>query len=163
MLRSRRKAREAALQATYGCDLIQDWSEKMIALYFQIHHPDAESEQATCEHLCFSRDIVRGVAKEIAFLDRHIASVSTNWSIGRMCRIDRNLIRCAAFEIGFIADIPVSVTINEAIELAKEYGGEDSPHFVNGILDKLARHMREDSTLTDVMRSKEMVRTAANQ
>lgn len=147
MLRSRRKAREAALQALFGCDLLEQWDSSLVDLYFQLNHVVADGHDekhatADKEHYEFSRKLIDGVIENRVKLDEKIALVSKNWTIGRMSRIDRNILRIAVFELSFLADVPVSVSLNEAIEIAKEYGGDDSPTFVNGLLDQLAKRIR---------------------
>ena len=86
----------------------------------------------------FSRDIVIGVETRQDRIDETIEAISENWTIMRMPLVDRSILRIAVWEILFADDIPDSVTINEAVEMAKVYGGEDSSKFVNGILGKLA-------------------------
>lgn len=71
-------------------------------------------------------------------LDASIEKASVNWRLGRMPVVDRNILRIGAWELGNRKDIPVSVSINEAIELAKRFGGAESRAFVNGILDRIA-------------------------
>lgn len=139
-MNSRRKAREAVLQALYQCDTLEDWSDESVALYFSIYNPDALQavEGPVKENLEFCRAILGGIIGRLAEIDRHISAASTHWSVSRMARVDRNILRCAAYEIVFASEIPVSVSINEAIEIAKRYGTPDSPMFVNGVLDNIA-------------------------
>jgi len=139
-MNSRRKAREAALQALYQCDTLEDWSPEAVGLYFSIYNPEALSaaDGAVRENVDFARTIIQGVIDNIAAIDRHISGASTHWSVSRMPRVDRNILRCATYEIVFASDIPVSVSINEAIEIAKRYGTADSPMFINGVLDNIA-------------------------
>jgi N utilization substance protein B len=68
---------------------------------------------------------------------------SKNWAISRMARVDLNIIRVAVFELVFLSDIPKNVTMNEAIEVAKKFGTEDSPAFINGMLDEIAATISE--------------------
>jgi N utilization substance protein B len=139
-MNSRRKAREAALQALYQCDTLEDWSDEAIALYFSVYNPEAikVSAGAAQENVDFARTIIHGVIANISVIDSHITGASTHWSVARMPRVDRNILRCATFEIIFASDIPVSVSINEAIEIAKRYGTAESSMFINGVLDKIA-------------------------
>ena len=74
-------------------------------------------------------------------LDEMIARCSLNWKVPRMGIVDRNILRLAAFELAFEADVPSRVTLNEGIELAKRYGTEESGAFVNGILDRIAQEL----------------------
>lgn len=88
----------------------------------------------------YARMLIFGVASHSAELDRTISMCSRNWAIDRMPVVDRCLLRLAVFELKYVEDVPVSVSINEAVELAKEFGGEDDSHrFVNGILGRIAR------------------------
>ncbi|NLF25310.1 MAG: transcription antitermination factor NusB [Deltaproteobacteria bacterium] len=139
-MKSRRKAREAALQALYQCDTLGDWSDAAIDLYFSVFQSgQAETDDLGGEdNRAFARMLMLGVLEHRSEIDDHIAGASNRWSMGRMCRVDRNLLRLAAFEIAYLPEIPVSVSINEAIEISKRYGIDDSPMFINGVLDNLA-------------------------
>ena len=77
-------------------------------------------------------------------IDKRIVSASENWTMDRMPIVDRSLLRLAASEMCYVEDVPVSVSINEAVNLAKEFGGENSPRFVNGILGRIAIHLEEE-------------------
>ncbi|MDD5435899.1 MAG: transcription antitermination factor NusB, partial [Nitrospira sp.] len=83
------------------------------------------------------------VVKNITSIDEMINRSAENWSFNRMALVDRNIMRIAAYEILFIKDIPVKVTINEAIEIAKRFGGEESCAFINGILDRILRDNKD--------------------
>lgn len=86
----------------------------------------------------FCRDLLAGVEEHLTALDEALEDISENWAVSRMPLVDRNILRLAAYEILHVDDIPDSVSINEAVELAKTYGGEDSSKFVNGVLGRLA-------------------------
>lgn len=86
----------------------------------------------------FCRELVRGAEEHLPEIDETIGAVSENWSVARMPLVDRNILRLATYELIFESDVPASVAINEAVELAKVYGGEDSSKFVNGVLGKIA-------------------------
>jgi N utilization substance protein B len=86
----------------------------------------------------FADELVIGCAKVQEQLDTKIRSVSKHWRLERMSRVDRNIIRLATYELMHQADIPRRVTLNEAVELAKRFGNEESPAFVNGVLDRIA-------------------------
>ena len=81
----------------------------------------------------------KGVLSNLDTIDRELIKNSHNWRLDRMALVDRNVMRIAIYEILFQEDIPNAVSINEAIEIAKRYAGEDSGRFVNGILDKVGR------------------------
>ncbi len=89
----------------------------------------------------FTEDLVRGVLKNRAVLDEQIVAAARNWSLSRMAPVDLALLRIATYELMFLAKIPASVTLNEAIEIAKCYGTRESPAFINGLLDKIAHNV----------------------
>lgn len=129
---SRRQAREVAFQYLYG-----HLPEKSVETSFS--RPDFE---AFCSNFTvtideFAWEIVSGTGKNVPTIDEAISRLSTNWRLERMPRVDLTILRLAAFEIIHRGDIPKTVAINEAVELAKRFGAEDSASFVNGILDKL--------------------------
>ena len=129
---SRKQAREVAFQYLYG-----HLSEKSEATDFnqvEFERFCANFEQGNDD---FAWDLVEGTGKNVPTIDQAIAGVSTNWRIERMPRVDLTILRLAGFEIRFRPDIPKTVSINEAVELAKRFGAEESAAFVNGILDKL--------------------------
>lgn len=92
----------------------------------------------------FSSQLVCGVWEKKEELDRTISKASINWRIERMSRVDRNILRIAVYEILFMEDIPPKVSIDEAVELGKKYGTEESGAFVNGILDKIYLQLKSE-------------------
>ncbi len=90
--------------------------------------------------------LIDGVDEKILALNARLASTSENWKLDRMPVVDRCILRLAAYEMLYVDEVPVSVAINEAVELAKGFGGEDeSPRFVNGVLGRIARQIEEDA------------------
>lgn len=87
----------------------------------------------------FFFDILNGALKHRKSLDEAIKKAAKNWSLTRMALVDRNVLRCAAYELLFRDDIPSKVTLNEAIEIAKKYSTDESHIFINGILNKIAK------------------------
>lgn len=87
--------------------------------------------------------LLDGCREHLAEIDERIVSASENWTMDRMSILDRSLLRLAVFEMSFVDDVPVSVSINEAVNLAKEFGGEDSPRFINGILGRVASQLEQ--------------------
>jgi len=87
----------------------------------------------------YALTLARGVKERQRELDRMIREASEHWAMFRMPAVDRCLLRLSAWEICFNPDLPTQVAINEAVQMAKEYGGEDSPKFINGLLGKIAR------------------------
>lgn len=91
----------------------------------------------------FTEQLVRGVRANIEPIDEQIRASSQNWRLARMTRVDRNILRVGTYELMREPDVPRSVVINEAIEIAKRFGTEDSPAFVNGVLDRVASRVRD--------------------
>lgn len=81
--------------------------------------------------------LIKGVTFNQDDIDGHINGALTNWTPGRVGKIERNLLRIAIYEIAYTDDVPIKVAINEAIEIAKAYGTDESAGFVNGVLDRL--------------------------
>ncbi len=129
---SRRDAREHALQALYSVELHPESPREAVRLFMEAH-PCGKTVRN------FALGLITGVLDNQAGVDARIAEKSPNWSIARMAKIDLCIIRLATYELLYRDDIPRSVTINEAIEIAKKFGSEESPAFVNGILDEIAR------------------------
>jgi len=129
----RRKAREYALQILFQQDIRKDKPTATILKRFWAEHDVDDEVQA------FTEEIIKGTYKHLAAINEKIHACAKNWSIDRMAAVDRNVLRMAVYEILYRNDIPTSVTINEAIEIAKKFGTDDSGSFVNGILDSVAR------------------------
>ncbi len=144
---NRRKAREASLQYLYEMDLSHKESEQVFsASRRQLDLPVVgcdEDSTAQAEINAFTRQIVEGVSHNMREIDRLIESHSTHWKISRMALVDRNILRMAVFELLYCSDIPASVTLNEAIEVAKKFGTEESGSFVNGVLDHIAKDLKK--------------------
>jgi transcription antitermination protein NusB len=128
---SRRKAREAAVQMLYQMDVCGIDAAQAIQLYWQNLGSDADDRE-------FANTLVQGCGEVREALDERIRGVSKHWRLERMSRVDRNIIRLGAFELLHVREIPRRVTLNEAVELAKRFGNEESPAFVNGVLDRIA-------------------------
>ena len=130
----RRKAREWALKILYKIDLTDySYKEALDIFYNNFNIPEELRD--------FIETLVKGVYENKKLIDRYIAKFSTNWRIERMSDVDRNILRMAIFELLFLDDIPPKVTINEAIEIGKKYGSEDSFAFINGILDRVLKEV----------------------
>ncbi len=87
----------------------------------------------------FTEQLVNGIIEYRPVIDQRISSAAKNWSLERMTAVDLSILRIACFELCYQPDIPARVTMNEAIEIAKRYGTKESPSFVNGLLDKIAK------------------------
>ena len=91
--------------------------------------------------------LIKGVEEKMGDIDARLEESSDNWSVSRMPVVDRSILRIAVYEMLYVDDVPVSVAINEAVELAKAFGGEDeSPRFVNGVLGKIARRLESEAS-----------------
>jgi N utilization substance protein B len=140
---SRRRAREFALQALYTADVsgvtVQD---AMNGLWAGLVDGEGVDDQrpAESEEVEFAQRMALGVVSRKEEIDGLIEQCSTNWRLARMPVVDRNILRVAAFELLGCDDIPPTVSINEAVELAKRFGTAESRAFVNGIVDRLARN-----------------------
>ena len=128
----RRKARETALQMLYQIDMTGAAADEAIAVYTSHYLEHSDADQS------FACAVTRGVADHRSEIDALISRTAANWSIERIMPVDRALLRMAVYELRYCAEIPARVTINEAIELAKQYGSDKSPAFINGILDRIA-------------------------
>lgn len=91
----------------------------------------------------FAESLVAGVSENLEQIDKALAEFSTNWALDRMARVDLALLRMAAYELLYCADVPANVVINEAIEVGKRFGTSETSAFINGILDPLARTIRQ--------------------
>jgi N utilization substance protein B len=133
---SRRTGRERALQALYQLDQ-NDKATPHDAVEAAWAASDDQGPRDPDAH-AFATELVSGVRAHLADLDALIEQHSQNWRLDRMQRVDRNVLRLGVFELTRREDIPRKVTINEAIELAKTFGTEDSAAFINGVLDRIA-------------------------
>jgi N utilization substance protein B len=136
----RRRARELALQVLFHMEFNSGDGNEAFDLVCECFGPPEDIRP-------FSRQLVLGVWEKKDELDALISRSSINWRLERMSRVDKNILRLAAFEVLYMKDIPPKVSIDEAVELGKKYGTEDSGAFINGVLDKIyayvARKRRE--------------------
>jgi N utilization substance protein B len=142
---SRRRARQFALQALYQSELTGEpvrvalsalWAGSMDGEGIEEARPPEGNEVE------FTERLVNGVDAHRAAIDAVIEDCSTNWRIPRMPFVDRNILRIAGYELMHCEDVPPTVAMNEAIELAKRYGTAESRAFVNGIVDRMARSVQ---------------------
>ena len=128
---ARTTAREAALQMLFAIDASGSDPEEVIRDYWREMPGDPEDRG-------YADGVVRGVMADLETIDARIRAASTNWRLERMTRVDRNLLRLGAYELGHHPEIPRAVILDEAVEIAKRYGTDDSSAFVNGVLDRIA-------------------------
>lgn len=133
----RTRARRAALSLLYTSEITDEGATKIAeeGRFLTEEGPLPE----------YAHTLVRGIEAHRVGIDKHLAATSENWALGRMPIVDRSILRLAIYEIMYVDDVPTSVAINEAVELAKDYGGEDeSPRFVNGVLGRIAKMLEEE-------------------
>jgi len=140
---ARRSGREAALQMLFQLEASGVTPDLAIELFWRTF------EGADPEGKTYADTIVRGVAENLEGIDKRVTAASQNWRIERMSRVDRNLLRLGTWELMFRADVPRAVILDEAIELAKSFGTDESSGFVNGVLDRIANDLgRKDADRT---------------
>ncbi len=130
----RRKGRAFALMILYELEFRPGDAERVLKEFWQ-DHPAQPEVQA------FADGLVRGTLEHGLELDQLVAANAAHWSLARIAPVERNILRLAAYELLHRHDIPEKVAINEAIELAKLYGSQESGAFVNGILDQIRLHL----------------------
>jgi N utilization substance protein B len=128
---SRSEGRESALQMLFAMEAAGGSADRVIANYWRETPGDPEGR-------AYADEVVHGVSADLDKLDEAIRKASTNWRLERMARVDRNVLRLGAWELMQRSAVPRAVILDEAVELAKRYGSEDSGAFVNGVLDRLA-------------------------
>ena len=133
----RRLARESALALLYSSDLTEQEVSRIVE---SGAYPADDVDLPE-----YAEALILGVAEHREDIDAQLEATSENWALDRMPVVDRAILRLATYEMVYVEDVPVSVAINEAVELAKVYGGEDdSSRFVNGVLGRIARSLEND-------------------
>jgi N utilization substance protein B len=143
----RRRARAAALQALYECEIGGLTPQQALGV---LHHagPPEVDDPGEREH-AFVTSLVRGAMDDKDALDERIGDAAKNWRVERMATLDRLVMRLALQELLAHRDSPPRVVISEAIELARAYSGEDAAKFVNGVLDGAYRRLKEEGLVVD--------------
>ena len=143
LMGTRRKAREAALQFLFQDDFLgkglssqAEPPDERFAAFSLLYQVNKKARIYGCE-------ILRGVFSHLEQIDAAIGEHATNWRLERIAATDRNLLRIAIYELLFAEDVPAQVAINEAVEIAKRFGTEDSPAFINGVLDAVQHSLEE--------------------
>ena len=124
----RRRARELALQMLYRHEVTGASAEDM-------QEDFEEWQRAPAEVQAFAATLLAGTLQHLGDIDRELTAQTANWRLERLAAVDRNILRIAMYELLLSPDVPAAVVIDEAIEIAKRYGAEDSARFVNGVLD----------------------------
>ena len=127
----RRKGRELALQALYQMEIAGDTSPAALESFLSHFEGSGQAKD-------FARRLIAGVTVHQGEIDRIIDQCAENWKLSRMSKVDLPILRLATYELLFCPDIPMNVTLDEAIEIGKRYGSGDSATFINGVLDQVA-------------------------
>ncbi|MBF0528521.1 MAG: transcription antitermination factor NusB [Deltaproteobacteria bacterium] len=147
----RHLARELALRILFQFEAAEPTSAgDAFSLFCRNFAPNRDEENSLeCDEdrfnqaLPYAQELFFGVINHLQNIDQSIAEASQHWRMDRMSRVDRNVLRLAVYEMRFRQDVPHKVSINEAIELGKEFGTEESKAFINGILDRIHHHTAE--------------------
>jgi N utilization substance protein B len=131
----RHLAREVAMQVIFELDGSTARPDPERLLGYRLKEARAGGEQAA-----FARGLVEGVLARLPEIDEEIARASTHWRLDQMAKVERAVLRLATYELMFSPDVPLKAAINESIELAKTFGGDESGRFVNGVLGRVVEH-----------------------
>jgi len=132
----RRKAREEALRILFRLEFENSQAEKTLNQYW-------ENKKASEEIKEYSNWLVNGIISNQSKIDNIIQQVSEHWRISRMALVDRNILRMAVFELLYEENVAPAIVINEAIEIAKKYSGDEAATFVNGVLDAIRKSLKD--------------------
>jgi len=130
-MRKRTLSREIALKILYACDITKDSITECSKVFWE----NSDKRDETVKK--YSEILITGFGSNKEKIDEVISKYAKNWKLNRMATVDRNILRIAAYELLFSEEVPPKVAINEAIEMAKKFGDNDSSKFVNGLLDKI--------------------------
>ena len=134
----RRRARELALQFLYQYDALHEFTGDVSELESELSaFLEGSGISLGDEMREFPTLLILGTCKNLPEIDEIVGRFSEHWRLSRMSNIDRNILRLAVYELIYLSNIPPAVTINEAVELGKRFGTEESGSFINGILDKI--------------------------
>lgn len=142
----RRKSREAAVQLLFMQEFLHDLDESRID--FCLEHFSVIKEARS-----YAKDLCLGVFSQLKKVDSIITCASQNWSISRMSRVDRCILRMATYEICFLSEVPLNVILNEAIEISKRYSSNESANFINGVLDRIGEKGAESRSALEKVRT----------
>lgn len=142
---SRRRSRQRALQVLFQVDVRKQPVEAAIRAYYDsLYSEEHQDREAPLPPDPFMEELVEGTCARVEAIDRRIARYSENWRLERMPAVDRNILRMAIFEMTERLN-PPAVVINEALELARRFSGEESVSFINGILDAIRKEAQEST------------------
>jgi N utilization substance protein B len=134
----RSKARECAFQILYQWQITGEPMSAVVESFWRVR-------SGTPEARAMAERLARGAQAQAGTLDEQIADTAKNWRLDRIAPVDRTILRLGAYELGWERETPAAVVLDEAVELAKRFGEEDSPAFVNGVLDAIRRRVRGEA------------------
>ena len=137
----RRRARQAALQMLYQMEIGRAGAYEAIATYWPSRDPEDDLEEPLRE---FANGLVRGTTERVTVIDEMLRAHAQHWRVERMAVIDRLVLRLAVYELLADPEMPAKVVINEALELARTYSGDEAVAFVNGVLDAVRKELHRE-------------------
>ena len=135
---NRRLSRELVIQFLYLTEMNEGEIENQLEAFWENNSCEEKAVQS------FTEDILKDIFDHKEEIDVQLEKYSDNWTLSRMAVIDRNLLRMAASELMYSKTVPPKVAIDEAVEIAKKFGTADSPNFINGVLDRILKELRQD-------------------
>jgi N utilization substance protein B len=140
---NRRLSRELAIQFLYLTEMNEGEIENQLKSFL-------ENNSCQKDVQLFTEEILNNIFDHKKEIDARLEKYSDNWTLSRMTVIDRNLLRMAASELMYSKTVPPKVVIDEALEIAKKFGSEDSPNFINGVLDRILKELKPDIPQTSL-------------
>ena len=140
----RREGREAAVQFLYQFDVNRQPVDELLASFWKLRSGPGKAETSQ-KTRTFTENLVKGVMAHFEEIDACISKFTANYDLHRIAVVDRNILRVGIYEMQHCTDVPPVVCINEAIEIAKKFGSEESGRFVNGILDRVRADLTRDA------------------
>jgi N utilization substance protein B len=134
----RRESREKVFQTLFMMDALGVGPDEAIPLFALASDPPSDAG--------YYAEALRGVWERLEEIDALIGEAAEHWRVGRMTLVDRNILRLGAYELSLGSDIPFAVAINEAVELGKRFGAEESGAFINGVLDRISGSVRKTTS-----------------
>ncbi len=134
----RKKARVGAMQVLYSMELNKDFSDISLETFF-------ENYEFTEEEKSYISSVIKDLVKKIGLVDEVLSNNLEGWTLPRLATVDREILRIAVYEFLYRDDIPIEVSINEAVEIAKNYSSPESPKFINGILASIFKNLNYES------------------
>ncbi len=137
---SRRKSRILAMQAIYAWDAAGKQSESILSDFSWFNSPSPEEGEFELQHV-FAKNILFGTVETVDIIDALLQRHIKNWNFDRLNKVDLSILRTSVYALLYVKDVPASITIDEAIDIAKEYSDINSFKFVNGVLDSIRKEM----------------------